>query len=701
MQKIQDLITQELAGQQRHLFLWVPVCLAIGIGLYFTLKTEPSALLGPSITLFFLGLLFTLKKGQDINQFRKVAYIFVIGFFLTALGFSVAKIRTDLVYMPMLVKKMSPVGVIGTIDSIEPLSDKDGSRVVLKNLDIERLNLEQTPRKIRLKIRQDQSLRAGQRIKLLAGLNPASPPVAPDAFDFQRMAYFDGLGAVGFAYNAPEILNQSTKGTGLNNLRRLITEKISATTQEPQKSILIALTTGQRGAIQDKDWEALRESGLAHLSAISGLHVGMVAGVLFFFSRFFMACSSNLALKYPIKKWAALIALIGAALYTVMVGATIPTQRALMMTGLVMVAIMCDRSPFSLRLVALAAFIVLLFSPESLTSVSFQMSFAAVTALICFYQWIRPQWVALHRRANWLKRALLYFIGVSLTTVVAGTATGLFALFHFQQYALYGVLANMVAVPLMAFIVMPIAVLSYVLMAVGLEGMSLPVAEWGVGWILATAHWVASLEGAVIRVSAWPQWIFIIMVLCLWVLCVWQGALRRYVVALFLVMAVLAYAYQQPTMLISSRVNLISLQNHDGKLWLSNGRKEKYAAENWLRMNGQHKSEKNFWPKEGAIKNFPLSCDSYGCRGEVSGKKIAVAYSDRAWREDCAWADLVISKLPIKNNVCRAPYTIDYFDIWREGAHAVWLKDKEIRIKTVEKMRGKRPWTQISANNRD
>jgi len=378
----------------------------------------------------------------------------------------------------------------------------------------------------------------------------------------------------------------------------------------------------------------------------------------------------------------------------------VPTQRALMMTGIVMIAIMYDRSPFSLRLVAFAGFVVLFFSPQSLTSVSFQMSFAAVVALICFYQWIRPRWIALHRNSDWLKKAGLYFAGVSLTTVVAGTATGLFALFHFQQFALYGVMANMVAVPIMAFLVMPLAVLSYLLMMIGLESFSLYIAEWGVGWILATAHWVASLEGAVFRVSTWPQWMFITMVLCLWVICVWQGALKRYAAALFIVMVLLAGFYKQPSMLVSSRVDLVSLR-HEENLWLSNGRKEKYAAENWLRMNGQGKRDKNYWPKEGAVKNFPLSCDSYGCRGEIAGKKIAVAYSDRAWREDCAWADLIISKTPVKDHACRTRYVIDYFDIWREGAHAIWLDGQGIKIKTVEKSRGNRPWTQVSAKIKD
>lgn len=460
-----------------------------------------------------------LWRMQAQSRFFNASYLFCILIFFVALGFTVAQWRAHQVYTPMLFKKISPVEIVGVVQKIEPL-DK-GVRIILEDIEIERLSDEQTPRKIRLKFRDGATIQAGQTIKVLAGLNPPSGPVAPGAFDFQRMAYFQGIGAVGFAYGAPEILEVSEYSPmALREVRQKITSAVQAQTQDPQQSIIVALMTGQRGAITNDHWQALRDSGLAHLLAISGLHVGIVAGVLFFFSRLLMACSMHLALHHPIKKYAAVIALIGAFFYTLMVGATVPTQRALIMTGFVMIAIMLDRSPFSLRLVALAALVVLFFSPESLASVSFQMSFAAVVSLICFYEWLRPVWVGLHRRAGMMRRFALYFAGVSLTTIVAGFATGLFALFHFQNFALYGVLANMIAVPLMAFIVMPLIVLSYVFMPIGLEGIVLHAVEWGVGWILATAHFVAGLDGAVWHVSAWPHWIFLSLVFCFWTMMV-------------------------------------------------------------------------------------------------------------------------------------------------------------------------------------
>jgi competence protein ComEC len=697
LQKIQELIVEEIASQKARAFLWIPVFFAVGIATYFALKFEPSLWIGFGTFIVSTLISFIIWKIQNDTLFLKFTLLIAAMFAITTSGFFIAQVRSHLVYTPMIVKKMSPVGVNGFIESIEPLGEGEGSRVVLTDLKIERLSPEETPRKIRLKIRKDDGLQNGQRIKLLTGLNPPSGPVAPYAFDFQRMAYFKGIGAVGFSYTTPEIMEEAPERFfSLKNTREAITENLRAQSAEPQQSIIVALMTGQRGQISDENWRALRESGLAHLLAISGLHVGMVAGVIFFFSRLIMASFQNFTLKYPIKKYAAVIALFGAFFYTLMVGATIPTQRALLMTGLVMVAIMLDRSPFSLRLVALAALVVLFFSPESLTSVSFQMSFAAVTALICFYDWLRPVWKRLHRQASMTKKFILYFIGVSLTTIIAGFATGLFALFHFQNFAVYGVLANMVAVPLMAFIVMPMIVFSYVLMPLGLEGLIMPLIEWGVGWILATAHFVSKLDGAVWLIPAWPHWIFIMLVLCFWAMIVWKGRLKVFLIPMIFLLISFIFLYKQPDILVSSKTYLIAVRGNQGSLWLLTGQKERYTAENWLRINGQDERDKQIWPKEGSADNFPLSCDNFGCRGEIENYKVSIAFTNKAWQEDCDWADILISQNPVEDKTCDAKHIIDFFDVWRNGAYAVWLTPEKVKMKNVRQTRGQRLWTQIA-----
>ena len=215
-------------------------------------------------------------------------------------------------------------------------------------------------------------------------LLPPSPPAAPGAFDFARYAWFDRLGAVGYAVSAPALADGEAAGARgrLASVRHAMSQRISANLGGQQGAVASALMTGDRGAINDDVWQALRDSGLAHLLAISGLHVGLVAGILFFTLRGGLAMIEPLALRHPIKKWAAAAVMVGALGYVVLTGGTVPTQRAFVMLGLVLLAVMLDRRPFSMRLVAWAAVIVLVTAPEAMLGPSFQMSFAAVVALI-------------------------------------------------------------------------------------------------------------------------------------------------------------------------------------------------------------------------------------------------------------------------------------------------------------------------------
>jgi len=686
-------LLSEIAGQKDRVFLWLPVFFGFGIAAYFALKAEPPA--WPSLIALALGSTLTLFFWNLREHWFPARYLALCltGFVLMAAGFSAAQLRTALVHTPMLGDAIGPVDVEGEIVTIEDQGEGQGSRIVLKELVIEDLAPDHTPSNIRLKLRKDEGFTAGDRISALARINPPSPPVTPRAFDFQRYAYFKGLGGVGFIYNQPTLLSQKTHAGFFEKLRAGIIAQIEDHISYPTASVVITLMTGERGTITDEDKQAMRDSGLAHLLAISGLHVGMVAGVLFFFSRLLMAAVPALALHHPIKKYAALIALIGAFFYMLTVGATIPTQRAMMMTGLVLVAIMMDRSPFSLRLVALAAMVILIISPESLMSVSFQMSFAAVVALICFYEWIRPVWSSFHRRAGIMRRAALYLTGVCLTTVIAGFATGLFSLYHFQTFAVFGVIANLVAVPLMAFIVMPMAVLSYLLMPFGLDGLSLSIMNWGVEWVLATAHWTADLDGAVFRVRAWPGLPFAIAALSALSFLIWKGRGKYLTACIFILSFIPIMLHKAPDLQVSSDFDLVSVRApENGLLWLSTGMRDRYAAENWLRLNGQSEDDKRIWPKEGGAPGFPMTCGAYGCRGTAKGQNIAVARKPQAIAEDCAWADIVLSPHPVEQ-ACAASIVIDRFDVWREGAYALWLGPSP-HIENVAETRGTRPWTE-------
>lgn len=680
-------IYEALTAQKDRFFLWAPVFLGLGIALYFSLETEPAAGAAP---LAAGAILATGVMGRRDPLARALC-----GFaLLTALGFGVAQWRAHEVRTPLLLKEHGPAMVEGTILQIEPQEEGRGSRLILGDLVIEDLEPAATPRRVRLALRADGGLAAGDRIRALAALNPPSGPVMPGAFDFQRYAYFKGIGAVGFIYKAPEVIGAKAGARSVfERMRESIIASVQTHARPPYAAVIVTLLTGHQTAIADDDWQAMRDSGLAHLLSISGMHVVMVAGSLFFLSRLLMAAWPWLALHYPIKKGAAVIALLAAVFYTFTVGAAIPAQRAMMMTAFVMIAILCDRSPFSPRLLALAALVVMLLFPESLMGVSFQMSFAAVAALVLFYDWSRPFWRRLNSQAGTVRKGLLYMAGVLATSVIAGAATGFFSLYHFQNFALYGVLANMIAVPLMGVVVMPASLLSYALMPLGLEEYPLAAMEWGVSWILATAHWTAAMDGAVILVRAWPAVTFALGVCGALFAALWNGRLRWAGLAAAALGLTFIPLHRPPDILIADSFKLIALRGADGDLRVSSGRAERFTAENWQRLNGRAEEKPAVWPREGMVEEAGMTCGPEGCRAVIAGHRIALPRSRAAVPEDCGWAEILLYADPLPRESCAAPRRFDRFDVYRGGAHALWLGGGTVTLRSVLSERGRRPWT--------
>jgi competence protein ComEC len=698
MAAFREIMSAELALQKSRLILWAAICFASGIGFYFSVTHEPLLLLVAVSTV-----LFGIVWGYGYYLKGRESYgipVWLIGgaVFFFCIGMFNAQLRTERVYAPMLVKALGPVDIVGTIESIE--IRESGSRVVLKDLEVEKLSAGAQPAKVRLVMRKDEGIDIGDRISVLARLNPPSPPVAPGAFDFQRYAYFRQIGAVGFAYHAPEIIEKAHGKAFFKTLQLHIAKRIQNTLEEPASAFAMTLLTGQRGAITEEDKQAMRDAGLAHLLAISGMHVGMVAGILFFFSRLLMALWPRFALYHPIKKYAAAFAMVGIIFYALLVGASVPTQRALIMTGIILLAIMVDRSPFSLRVVGLAAIAVLVIAPESLMSVSFQMSFSAVIALISFFDGFRPQISRLYSHAGVVRRALLYLGGIVVTTIIAELAIGPFALFHFQHLASYSLMGNILAVPIMGLFIMPGLVFALLLMPIGLDFIPLHLAGLGIDWMVAAAHWTSSLDGAVLNLPAFAPLGLLFLVIGGLFLCFGLHYVRLLSVPFFIAGVVAALITPRPDILISAKADLIAVRDEAGRLVVSTRRKDKYAAENWLRLNGEEGVKPELWPKEGREEGLPLSCDPSGCRGVIKGHKISIAHEDKAWQEDCGWAEILVSSVPVEDKSCAASYIIDRFSVWRNGAYSVYLQEKKPpRVVSVRDVRGDRLWAAMPNRN--
>ena len=295
-----------------------------------------------------------------------------------------------------------------------------GQRLLLGELSIEGIEANATPARIRVSTRSAQpSFEPGDRVRLRALLMAPSPPVEPGGFDYARQAWFESLGAVGYGLAAPELLSRADHrgwSLGLAALRQTIAHEITLAVPGTAGAIGVALLTGLRGALPDQIWDQWAIAGIAHLLSISGLHLALVAGTLFFVVRVALALAPPLALRLPTKKLAALVALLGAFGYLLLSGAPVPTLRAFAMTGIGLVAIMADRNP-----IAWAAMVVLLLQPDSLLGASFQMSFGAVVALIAVYETGFARRPAAAGGLDW--RLLMYVGGIALTTLVASAAT--------------------------------------------------------------------------------------------------------------------------------------------------------------------------------------------------------------------------------------------------------------------------------------
>lgn len=666
--------------------LWVPVFFAMGIAAYFSMPFEPSYWAGICAAGFAAVIL--LLRGNAGNAILPLAVVAVVG-----LGFAAAQFRTASVAAPVLKKSHGPSVIAGRVAHIE--SFPAYARIWMDRLEIPGLSPDETPKHVRIRLYRSEILSPGMRVTVFAKLSPPSGPAAPGEFDFRRMAWFEQLGGVGFAMGAPRPVDaEPDAATGdiriwISDLRRNIGERIRTTLPGGSGGIAVALITGDRSAIPADVIDAMRDSGLAHLLAISGLHMGLVAGFMFFGLRTLLALSETLALNYPIKKWAAVAALLGSAGYLALAGATVPTQRAFLMTGLVLLAVLFDRTAISLRLVAWAAVLILMVAPESLLGASFQMSFAAVVALVAVYEQGAP-YLQRRQARGWGGRIPRYIGGVALTTLIAGAATSLIALYHFGRIAHFSLAANIVAVPLTALWIMPWAVVSVALMPFGLEGLALVPMEWGIALVIQVAQGVAGWPGAVSLVPAMPVWGLACIALGgLW-LCLWQRKWRYFGIAGIVAGLASIPAHRGPDILVADDGGVMAVRDAEGELIVNNDRRGRRTARSWRENAGQRDVRH---ARDPALANR-IACDALGCIAQVQGKTVALVEDPRALSEDCRRADIVVSAVPVRRRCASARVVVDRFDLWRNGAHAIRIgPDGAVSVETVADYSGNRPWT--------
>lgn len=587
-------LAQDLNDQLARKLYALPVLVGLGIALYFVWPHEPHPWRAGLLTVLLVSLALWVRAAWPV---RTILFFALVAAAVVACGFGAASMRAHTAATPMIDAPLGPTGITGRIKSLEQLEGGDGYRLVLDQLTIRDMPVGRVPHAIRLNIRRtDTPLQVHQWISVFAKIEPASPPTTPGGFDFRRHAYFKQIGGYGYVLGSPRIIDppatQAAPGLGnaimtmFENTRNAISARVNATLEPRQAGMVGALLTGERAAINEEDWQALRDSGLAHLLAISGANVDMVALIVFFLARLVMAAFPSFAERHPIKKYAAVVAFLAALLYVLLILPSTPTLRALLMVTIVLLAVLLDRSPISLRLVCATALVILLVQPEQLLSPSFQLSFAAVTALVAVFEILAPWLKRVHRDAGAIKRMLMYLVGVCGTTVIATLATAPISLYHFQTLALYGVIANAVAVPIMTFLIMPLAILIYPLMSLGLDASTLRVLGGLCDVILDIAHATAQLPGARLTPPAMPQATFLLIITAGLVACLLVGRLRMLALVPLVLAVCAVMLHERPVAVVLQNGKAVMARAGDSAILTTTRRYARRQQKDWVRYWG-------------------------------------------------------------------------------------------------------------------
>jgi competence protein ComEC len=680
--------------------LWMPVVFGCGCAVYFGLRHEPTGW-----WLYGLAAL-SLVAAVVARRFNLTALIIVTTFVACfASGLAIAKLRSDQVAGPIVPANLGVVTVEGWVVDVAG-GGKRGAKVVLAPIWIEKLGAAQTPVRVRL-VLDGPTPPPGASIRVRAILNPPPPPSAPGAYDFGRDAWFQSIGGVGLGLGEAHPAPQSDRPPlelrwmmAINVWRWNLANRIVNAIGEREGGMVTAMTTGHETWLTQDQLDSMRDSGLAHLLSISGVHMAIVGGFTFFLVRFLASCWPWLALRVSTKKVAAGAGLLAVILYLVVSGAPAPAVRSAITAGIAFVAILLDRRAITFNALAFAAGVVLITRPESIVQPGFQMSFAATAALVALAEiWprrireINTPWpiAAVQKIGSWV------FAGL-MVSLVAGMATGPFAIHHFNRTSVYGLVANALESPLSTFVTMPALAVGAALETIGLGKPFLIVAGWGVEATLAIAHFIASLPYAVIIVPSAPAFTLPISFLGVLFICLWKGRLRWLGIP-FAAAVMLWPRPVAPDVWIASDGSNLAVRSGAHAVVLR-PRAKVFDSELWMKRRGL-----TAFADPEAAADLAYDCDRSACKSRpAQGPRISGWWGKKAPPDErfaglCAGADLVVVRAVVDRlpETCRGVMLLDARDFERGGALELWRRDGQWRGRWASDLRGDRPWTRVAS----
>lgn len=664
---IVNYIYNNLHNERYNLILWFPVFQCTGILIYFSLDFEPSLIFIILTSLLLLSI-FVLAA-----VLHKQYLILCMALIAVLMGFTAGKLRTSFVDTKILQKEKYLKDIVATVKDINDkgiykqflLYEINGTKVKLDNIRIS----------IRTKI--EGGIKIGDQIKLSAKLFPLKTAPSEYAYDFARVAYYQKISATGFATSKVTLHKKAEARKFqeyIESFRQYIYENLQCNIKKPHADIVSALLIGKKDGIDQKTMDAIRDSGIAHLFAISGLHLSFVAGLFFVVFRNLFAISETLTLKYNTKKISAFLTILPTTFYLLITGMQISAQRAYIMVILVLVAIMLERKYRGLIAIAFAASIILMVEPEAILKPGFQMSFSAVLALVSSYQ--------IGANKLFKVKVIKYFSSIIVSSLIASLATVPYTIYNFNYFSISGIITNLIAIPIVTLVIIPLGIIYVFLIPLNIEWVVVLLIEYPIDSVLHIIKVIADLQYLIIHTQTFPALSIIIITFGLLWLCLWEKHWRFFGIFFMILGICFAIAYKTPDILVSSDNSAV--KESDNSLYSLTRKNRNFIVKTWAKQNGQGQML-NHVKYNNADKR--LKCGDHGCIYRKGNKSVLLAYKEKDISYNCNDVDLIIQLSEFDHQICNTK-TIKYSDLEMYGTHSIWLTNN---VK-VKKVRSNRPW---------
>lgn len=683
-------LIRSFLDQGRQMICWLPVGVGLGAVTYLVLPFEPSVAFVILVTLLPVLTGVGCLWGGWQRLFPRL-----LGFALlaAATGFGDLAFQARM-QPPMPALPTHATVLTGRVQSLEILpprndDEDDGHRVTLTGAVFETpvdAGMAPLRRMLHIRLRDDDDLlpEPGSTIRLRTMLRAPPPPSWPGGRDLQREAWFSGLAGSGYALGPASLSGAPSRQSWLESLRETVALRASAALSDQTAAIAATLLAGEAGSIDQHTRETFSASGLAHLLAVAGLHLGLVMAAVIVTLRCGLAAIEYVALRWPCRQIAAVSGLLAGMGYVMLTGAHLPSLRALGMASIVTLAIVTGRRVLSMRSLSIVALLILLVSPVSVVDVSFQMSFAAVMGLIAGYGALREPLMRLRGEGEWYHVVASHCAALVLTSLLAGLATLPVSMAHFGALQPWFVLANLVAVPLAAVWIMPVGLLALVAMPFHAEAPFLKLMGMGIRIVQILAERVAAFPMAHQPVPAMPGWGLLLVMLGLCFLCLWKG---RVCLAGLLPIAVGVAAIWlalKPDILVSPDAGLIAVRSQGALLVGPHSSLQRRTLEDWQQAL--------------ALPTAPLpsDCLSGPCRITLGARTVLLRVRDASdgtilpTAEQCEGVNLFISASPARKGCPDVP-SIDRFSVWRDGGYSVFA-GRNLAVISDRSWRGNRLW---------